>query len=99
MNIDIGSLLSGFTGTQWIVGAIVAFMFLTGKIKLSDLLNIFKPSPTPGPGPTPDPNPVNLIQILLSLLTKAKATNNKQLEDAVTTVLPHCCDHCVEASK
>lgn len=106
MNIDFNGLFTNMSVTQWIVVGIVAFMFLTGKLKLADLLNIFKPSPTPTPTPTPvvDPNnPVviptpspntpivtlitQLLPVLLPLFLKARASGNKELEDATTTLM------------
>jgi len=62
---DIGTaftdLFKNMNTTQLILLGIVAFMFLTGKLKIQDLLNLLRPTPTPTPvpvpGPTPDPNP------------------------------------------
>jgi len=49
------------------------------------------PGPTPVPVPTPVPGPVGLdwatiIQLLMGLLTKARASGDKELEDAALKV-------------
>lgn len=105
MSIDIGSLFSQFSITQWIVVGIVAFMFLTGKLKLQDLISIFQPTPNPNPTPTPNPNPTptpiptpspntpiadlitSILHILLPILLKARASKDKDLEDATVALI------------
>lgn len=103
--IDIGNLFKDMNWSQIALLVFVGYLFLTGKLKFSDILNILnpRPTPTPNPIPTPDPNvpvipvptpntPVidtitKLLPILLPILLKAKATNNKALEDATTTLI------------
>lgn len=103
--IDIGNIFTNlFSNMNWGQIALllfVGYMFLTGKLKLSDLLNLLKPGPTPTPTPNPNPGPVptpspntpiadlitQILPILLPILLKAKVQNNKQLEEATTTLL------------
>lgn len=89
---QIGGIFNGMSITQIGILVVVGYMFITGKIKISDLLNILNTSPTPTPVPTPGPAPVDpnnpnmlltLLQLLLNLKAKANLDGNKDLEDGV----------------
>lgn len=92
---DINTIIQ----SPWfLVGIVVVYAILpaTSPIKvwinklIGGIINP-TPTPTPAPGPTPTPTPAPVVgldwsailQLLMSLLTKARATNNKELEDAV----------------
>lgn len=99
--VNIPGLFQNMSWVQIGMLVFVGYMFLTGKIKIADILNLLNPvTPTPNPNPTPGPNPTpistNLIQLLLTLLTKAQATGDKKLEEAVITVLPSCVENCTD---
>lgn len=91
--IDVGNLFKDMSWAQIGVLAFVAYLFLTGKLKIADILKLLNPI-TPTPTPTPvDPNtPVvdlvtKILPILLPIFLKARATNNKPLEDATATLM------------
>lgn len=99
--IDWNNLLSSMQWQHWAVIALVVWMFLTKRITLAQLWeqikSILTPTPPVPPGPNPpvvpviDPsNPLlSLLQMLLGLLSVAKASGNKELEDATMKVIAH----------
>jgi hypothetical protein len=61
---------------------------------LKDVQLLFKPQPTPPPGPTPAPGPsttpaLDLLQQLIALLLHARASGDKELEDATMKLIAH----------
>lgn len=94
MPFDISALMSN----PWLIIALVVYMILPadGKIKQfinSILSNIVKPTPTPtpGPGPTPGPVPVldlnAILQLLMSMLLKAKAAGDSTQQAAILATI------------
>lgn len=86
-NIDMSQLL--------IIGLVIFLMLKTGTLNIGSILNILKPpTPTPGPGPTPGPDPqVNLMQLLLNLLVKARNAKDAEGEKSVLATMQLCCDN------
>lgn len=82
-----------------ILGALIVYAILPANSPIKLFLQKFiggivgpqpVPGPNPNPNPTPSPLPTDLsgiIQMLVSLLMNAKATGNKELEDATTKVI------------
>ena len=88
-NLDMNTILL-------IVGVVYLILPADSPIKafLNKILSILSPNPTPGPTPGPGPvvpnGPIDvstLLQLLMSILLKAKATGDTKLQESVLSTI------------
>lgn len=88
-NLDMNTILL-------IVGVVYLILPADSPIKafLNRILSILSPNPTPGPTPGPGPvvpnGPIDvstLLQLLMSILLKAKATGDTKLQESVLSTI------------
>lgn len=90
-NLDMNTILL-------IVGVVYLILPADSPIKafLNKILSILSPNPTPGPTPGPLPGPVvpngpidvsTLLQLLMSILLKAKASGDAKLQESVLSTI------------
>lgn len=95
---DLTGLLAG--NNIWIMIALAVYLILPANSPIKAFINkilagILKPGPTPGPtpepGPGPAPNPTfdlnTILQLLMNLLLKAKASGDTKQQEAILSTI------------
>jgi hypothetical protein len=84
---------------QWAAIAFLAYMYVSGKLNWRSVVSLLAPAGATTPTPAPPSNAaddkllLSMLRVLGELLTQAKQSGDKPVEDAIVTVIPKVCKY------